>query len=167
MFDTGNILVGAGTLTIDGAAVGWTRNGVTLSNKPEVFIVEDVDQVVGGVKAVRTNEEITISTELVEATIESVKRAWAINTAIDLATPDHKKLKFGGDPVMPEHEVVFSGIAPNDKLRTVTFWRVVGMDFGDIVNAKGDETTIPVTFRALLDMTRPVGEQIGEFDDEI
>jgi len=168
MFDVGNILVGPGTLVLDGSALGWTRNGVHLSDEVEHFIVEDVDQVPGAFAAIKTNETVTVSTELVEATLENIKKGWGVDTAIDLVTsPGHALLKFGGDTAVPEHQLVFQGIAPNGKARTVTFFRAISVDFGEIVAAKADETVIPVTFRILLDMTKAEGERLGEFDDEL
>jgi len=166
-FDCGNILVGSGTLTLDGDALGFTRNGVTLNVDEEAFMVRDIDQLVGPVTSVKTDETFTIATELVEATLENIKRGWGVNTAIDTGTAGKKILRMGGDKTMPQHQIVFSGIAPNGKQRQVTFFKVVSVDYGEVVAAKGDETVVPVTFQALLDCTKPVGEQIGLIDDEI
>ena len=91
-FDCGNILVGSGTLTLDGDALGFTRNGVTLNVDEESFMVRDIDQLVGPVTSVKTDETFTIATELVEATLENIKRGWGIDTTIDTATPNKKIL---------------------------------------------------------------------------
>jgi len=167
-FDVGAVLVGSGTLTLDGNALGWTRNGVTLNIDEEAFFVEDIDQLVGAIKAVKTNETVTVATELVEATLANIKRGWGVDTAIDTGTPNKEILKFGGDLTMPEHTLVFSGIAPGtNKARQITLHKVVSVDYGEIAAMKGDETVVPVTFRALLDTTLPVGEQVGIIDDDI
>lgn len=165
--EVGNILIGAGTLTIDQVGLGYTRGGVSFGVDVDIHVVEDLDQVVGGVKARKVNEVYTISTELVELSIENIKTAWGIDSAIDLATQGHKKLPFGGSFNVPEHKLTFYGEAPNGKKRTVTFHKVISVDYGEQSYVKDDESVIPVTFRALLDLSKEEGKQIGEFDDEV
>ncbi len=162
--DKKNILIGAGTLVVDDTDVGYTRGGITIAKDGE-FLDVHPDQVTYPILTQKTSESYQVSTELLEVTLENLKLAWGEAGEINGTT-----LSLGSSEVdVTEHKVVFNGRAPkgasgNYGDRTVTFHRVVTMDYGDVEHQRDGESVIPVTFTALYDEDE--GE-IGEIEDDI
>jgi len=73
--DTTNIIIGAGMLTIDGQEVGATRDGVTMGRTVGFYDVT-CDQANGVIKKHMTSQTRTLSTSLLEGTLENLKLAW-------------------------------------------------------------------------------------------
>ncbi len=160
-----NILIGAGTLVIGDTDVGYTRGGITISKDGDFLNVEP-DQVLYPVITQKTTESYQVSTELLEVTLANLKLAWGESAAIG----GGPSLSLGAPEVdVSEYTLVFNGRAPkgasgNYGDRTVTFHRVVTMDYGDIEHTRDGETVIPVTFTALYDVSE--GE-VGNIEDDI
>jgi hypothetical protein len=114
----------------------------------------------GASEVIKRSEEFYISTAMVEHTLKNLKRAWGINEQIAYATATnaHDRLYFGGSTTVPIHRLKF--VAKQSTMVAV-FYRVVAVDFGEIAYAKNSDTLMPVTFRALLDTSQSVGQQIG------
>lgn len=155
-YNKANVLVGAATIFIDDTNLGWTSGGVTIEHSSEFYNVE-VDQDQFPVKSFRTKESFKIKTNLVENTLENLKIAWGIDSAIDLTTtPGSRRLVMGGSSAeAPEHTLDIYGNAPGTpaRQRKVHFYRVVAIEFGSLVIEKNKEQVIPVTFEAMLDST--------------
>ncbi len=168
VYNNKNVLIGAGTLWVNGANMGWTKDGVEIEHTGEFYFVE-VDQEPSPVKGAQIGEGYKIKTNLVELTLENLKIAWGIDNEIDdTGTAGRRILKFGGASTdLVEKELVVKGKAPGtDRERTITFYKVISVDFGTMVMNKNAEAVTPVTFQALIDSSKPAGEQIGEFSDQ-
>lgn len=167
-YDKINILVGAATIYVDDANLGWTSGGVTLEHSSEFYNVE-VDQDQYPVKSFRTKEGFKIKTNLSENTLENLKIAWGITSAIDTTTTAGKRrLVLGGsDAEATEHTLDVYGNAPGfpggTRQRKIHFYRVVSIEFGNLVIEKNKEQVIPVTFEALLDSTY---DAVGYVEDQ-
>jgi len=164
-----NILLGAGTLKVDGVEIGFTEGGVTLSLTKDWYDVE-ADQEVGILDKKEIREVCNIVTNLLEATLENIKIVWGISSPIE--TPSGKKiLSFGGlsSPydMAPEHVLEFNGVAPNKKNRKFTVYRAVSIEAGEHAYLKGEKTVIPVTFQCLMDTDKPKGRRYGYYEDTV
>jgi hypothetical protein len=156
-----NIISGAATISVDGSDIGYTRNGVTLEMNADIEVVESVSSSASAVKAIKKNEAFYVVTNLAEATLENLKIAWGINTAIASET-----LHFGGDPTVPEHTLVIVGeAAGSNTTRTVTFYKAISVEYSGTTYRKDDILYIPVRFRVLLDKSKDAGKQLGYIVD--
>jgi len=167
-YDKINVLVGAATIYIDDANLGWTSDGVTIEHASEFYNVE-VDQDQFPVKTFRTKESFKVKTNLVEQTLENLKIAWGIDTSIDTSTtPGSRRLVLGGtDAEQPEHTLTIYGNAPaypgGSRQRKIHFYRVVAVEFGSLTIQKNKEQVIPATFECLLDSTY---DAVGYVEDQ-
>jgi len=154
-----NILVGAASLLVGATAeaatdIGYTRDGVTLT-KAGTFLEIIPDQVVNPVIIQKIGETYTITTNLLESTLDNLKLAWG--EAGDVVAG---KLSLGIEATnLVEKVLLFYGLAPKTTdtgdygERKITFYKVVSMDYGAMVSNRASENVIPVTFRALYDET--------------
>lgn len=167
-YDKVNVLVGAATLFIDSNNLGWTSEGVTLEHSSEFYNVE-VDQDQYPVKSFRTKESFKIKTNLSENTLENLKIAWGIDSAIDTTTTaGSRRLVLGGSSAEAvEHTLDVYGNAPGSpgitRQRKIHFYRVVSVEFGSLVIQKNKEQVIPVTFEALLSSAE---DAVGYIEDQ-
>ncbi len=173
IYNSINVLIGAATMWIDGANMGWTRDGLTIEHASENYFVE-VDQVLNPVKGSKIKETFRIKTNLVELTLENLKIIWGIADNIDDTTyPGFRNLGFGGDSgALTEHVLEVRGVAPGDgiedsRTRYVHFWKVISVEFGEMTFNKNSESIVPVTFEALLDSTQVVNRQMGYIRDDV
>jgi len=147
-----NLFVGSCELYIDDEWVGWTRGGIrmrvnkSLWGRPSFYGL-GVDEIV------KQSEDYYISTILVETTMLNVRRAWGINE-----TPSGFRTDFGGSITIPVHTLRFIA---RDGFFEGYFYKAVAVDFGEISFSKTSDASIPVTFRAILDVSKEVGAQIG------
>ena len=164
-----NIVVGAGTLKVDGVEVGFTEGGVTLTKEGEPYDVT-ADQEVGVLDVKEISQEYTVETNLLEATLENLKIVWGIESPIE--TPSGKRvLSFGGlsgpNSYPPEHTLEFNGIGPEKKPRKYVVYRAVSVGESAHSYLKGEKTVIPVTFRCLVDTDKPRGRRVGYWEDTL
>jgi len=152
-----NILVGSASLLVGASAllatdIGYTRDGVTLT-KAGTFLEVTPDQVVNPVIIQKTGETYTITTNLMESTLDNIKLAWG-----EHGTVASSSLSLGIEATSLEEKVLlFYGLAPKTTdagtygERKITFYKVVSMDYGAMTSNRAAENIIPVTFRALYD----------------
>ena len=167
-----NVLVGAGVLKVgaDEASavdVGYTSDGVTISFARDYYDVE-VDQSINIIKKAKIKEIVTLTTNLVEASLENLKTVLDIGNAIEDITgpPDYKKLSFGGDAGIGALTLVFSGTAPTGKERKFVAYKAISVEAGEHSYKKDDKTIIPVKFELVADTSKADGEQLGYYQDE-
>jgi len=161
MFSATNVLSGYANISVDSTPVGYTQNGVTLEMNADIEVVESVSSEATAVKAIKRNEKFFVVTNLAEATLENLKIAWGIDTAIAANT-----LHFGGDSTVPEHTLVVTGEASGSKTtRTVTFYKAISIEYSGTTYKKDDIVYIPVRFRILLDKSKDAGKQLGSIVD--
>jgi len=160
-----NIIVGAGELEVDGVNVGFTNDGVTFSYERTTLEVAP-DQVVCAVKYKRTGEVLTITTNLLEATLSNLKLVWDVSGTVESGSGT-SELKFGCESPceQPEHSLWFSGPGPNCKTRYIEIYKAFSVEAGEHSYKKDDMTVIPVVFKAVADMTKDAGERFGRILD--
>jgi len=158
-----NILVGIGTVAVDGIDIGGTEGGVTVEKAVEVY-EKEVDQLLDATDIVPTKWTLHAETQLAEATLANLKLAWNEKAAI---TEDANKrsLPIGLRQDFPEHVLVFKGKSPEGKDRTYTVWRAIQAEASSHALQKGEKVVFPVKFRCLPDMARSLEEQYGLVED--
>jgi len=158
-----NILVGVGTVAVDGIDIGATEGGVTMEKAVEVY-EKEVDQLLDATDLVPTKFSVTVETQLAEATLANLKLAWNEKAAI---TEDANKrsLPIGLRQDLPEHVLVFKGKSPEGKDRTYTVYRAIQAESSGHGLKKNEKVVFPVKFRCLPDIARPLEEQYGLVED--
>jgi hypothetical protein len=170
--DAYTILAGVGTLYIGAAnlaapatvattpGAGWTTLGetdggvkITKTQSIEAFTS---DQRTGKVKAVRTEEGITVETNLVEATLEnlaSVINGTVTDTAAGVGTIGTRALKLHAGATVTEYALLFRGKSPYGNFPG-QFYIPRGYMDDDVETefVKDGMTLIPVKFEALEDL---------------
>ena len=165
MGDTGNILIGAGTVSIAGVDVGFTSGGVRLRLLRDTWLRPSPSGL-GYSEVVKLNESFMIVTQLSEATITNIKRAWDIQIS-DLQESGYSSFRFGGHSDVTVNTLTFYGKAPgSNKKREVGFYRCSAVEFGDLIMRRGQETVVPTTFQILADSTKDNRYSMGYIKDE-
>jgi hypothetical protein len=162
MYTRADIFTGGADVYVDNQNIGWTRGGVRIRVNKSMWFRPSFSGL-GADSVVKQSEEFYISTVLVESTIGNLRKAWGIYEGVaELSgSSDRQRLDFGGSTGIWAHSLKF--IARSRTL-AIGFYKVVAVDFGEITYGKNGDASIPVTFRALLDTTRAVGQQIGYFE---
>lgn len=168
-YNSQNVLVGLGTLKVDGTSIGYTSGGVTISLATD-RTDKEVDQSFAAVGIIKVRESFTLKTNLAEATLENLKLIWEqaasiVVTGAGIGVPPKRKLKWGQAPAIIEHTLEFVGRSPEGYTRTFSVFKAVVFEVGDLPHQKDAITTIPVTFRILPDVSKPAGEEYGEIID--
>lgn len=165
-YNSQNVLVGVGTIKIDGVSLGYTQGGVVLTAKAD-RVDKEVDQSYAPVGILKVRETFGVKTELAEATLENLKLVWEQTASIDVVTgpPDTRTLKWGMNSSVIEHTLTFKGKSPQGYDRTFDVFKAVVFEVGDINHKKDSISLIPVTFRILPDVTKPAGEEYGSIED--
>lgn len=130
--------------------VGGTTGGVRLAADREFFRL-DVDQKIGRVGSVPTQEDYAVSTSLAEATLANY--ALAVNAADDavVAGTGIETLDLGGtDPGSePNYRaLIIDGRAPGGLRRRIIVRRVLSTASVEAAMEKGGQTVYPVTWTA-------------------
>jgi|GEM_PF-2102958 hypothetical protein len=177
------LLVGTGTLYIGAASLaapavnaapgtGWTALGETDGgvkiNKTQNIEAFGSDQRTGKVKAVRTEEGITIETNLQESTLENLANViggTVTDTAPGSGTIGIRTLKPHAGAIVTEYALLFRGVSAYGDFPAQYY--VPRGYFGDDVEmefTKDGKTLIPVKFEALEDLTAATeSERFGLF----
>ena len=156
--------------------IGFTKTGIniTRNNAEEDF---DVDQVSGSIRRRPTNWEMSVGTQLAEATLETFALAWElgpVTTAVK--TPpllNERKVGLGAPQSYTERliAVLFqfpaerSGTAPGTAalIRAWVFGRCnrAAQESGMTLQKTGEQVSLPVRWNAQADTSKPVDEQFG------
>jgi len=177
------ILVGVGKLYIAEAGTSkpaldatpgasWTDLGetddgvkVTKTQNIETFTT---DQRTGKVKAVRTEEGLTIETNLTAATLENLARAiggTVTDTAPGSGTIGYRSLTLHAGATVQEFALLFRGSSPYGNYPAQFYVpRAFINDDIEMEYKKDDKTLIPIKFEALESLTAAEGEQFGVYE---
>jgi len=165
MGNPANIVKGPALLYIDGSDVGYTSGGVRLGVVKDLWSRPSMDGV-GASEAVILDQKFLVSTHLAELTLTNLKRAWGMQTS-DAVASDGTKFYFGGGSDITYHTLEVRGNAPGtNNARRVHLYRVFATQFGQLVEQRGKEVLAPVSFEALLDITKNPKAQLGYIYDE-
>lgn len=148
------LLTGTGVTFRD---VGFTQEGVEVNYQPDFGEVE-VDQYLDAAKLFKQKMTVTVSTTMVEATLENLMIVWD-QQANTLSTPSgYKELyltpgSLGDLPV--ERVLAFAGQAPlvagAARQRLYVATRAVSMEASSHAQRRNEATVFPVNFRLLPD----------------
>lgn len=157
----GSTSTGVGTLVTNWKEVGYTQDGLELATDPSWGEVE-VDQLLDSAKIFKDGMTLSISTTMVEATLENLLIAWgqAATSLSSVVTGDTgaKELHIEGGNLGEaplERGLVAIGNAPENASgnayneRIYQAYRVLSVEATSITNSRSEAATIPVTFRAL------------------
>jgi len=156
---TANILLGSGTfswygLNITGTpSTGWHdvggfRDGVTMAFEEDQVLVEG--QAGGAVKALRGRMGITVTTNLLESTLDSLMVSlYGSGTNTDVVTAGTSIEFLVADPVPVPIKFVAASSIGADGLTTYNFSSAVPQLGQDVSYTKDAETIFPVTFTCL------------------
>jgi len=159
MYSLTDIIIGPADIYVDNQNVGWTKAGVRIRVNKSMWFRPSFDGL-GVSEVVKQTEDFYISTVLSEATLANLKRVWGLAETITNPndSSSYIRIDFGGGQTVPIHTLKFIA---RERTLQVIFHKVIAVDFGEIGYFRFSETVMPVTFRALLDITKDVGEQIG------
>lgn len=165
-YNAQNVLVGLGTIKVDGTSIGYTSGGVTLTATAN-RVDKEVDQSYAPIGILKVSESFGVKTNLAETTLENLKLVWEQTATITtvIGPPDTRTLKWGMNSSVIEHTLQFKGKSPQGYDRTFDLFKAVVFEAGDIDHKKDGITQIPVTFRILPDITKPAGEEYGTIED--
>lgn len=177
------LVLAAGATQYDAATgwddVGFTKTGIniTRNNAEEEF---DVDQVRGSIKRRPSNWEMSVGTQLAEATLETFALAWELpeDGSGDPDIADVTKV----DPQLDERQIGLSAptsyierkIAvvfqfPNDVIRMWYFRKGfhAPQESGFTLNKTGEQVSLPVRWNCLPDPDQPIDTQFGYITEQV
>lgn len=141
------------------AKTGWTDLGatktgiqITVNNAEETF---DVDQVLGEIDSAPTSWEVSVGTQLAEATLERMQVAWegSAITTDTTPTPDEKELGVGEPTTYTRRRLAVLFQKNSGLVRAFIFRKVQRMPQESSITFQktGEQISIPVRWRALAD----------------
>lgn len=152
---------GTGSAVTDWRNVGYTQDGLEISNDPSYGEVE-VDQLLDTPAMFKDGMTFSISTTFAEATLENLLIAWgqAASTLASTASDKTLTLKGGALGEAPiERGLIAIGNAPKAagqsayRERVYHAYNVLSVEGSGHTMARAEATVIPVTFRAMPDDT--------------
>jgi hypothetical protein len=162
--------------------IGFTKTGIniTRNNAEEDF---DVDQVSGSIRRRPTNWEMSVGTQLAEATLETFQLAWELGPLKTVTAAgaglDERHLGLGAPTSYNERliAVLFqfppepSGAAPATAavIRAWVFRRCLraAQESGMTLQKTGEQVSLPVRWNAQADSSVPIDEQFGEIFEQV
>jgi len=159
------ILVGAGTLKVDGVSLGYTEDGVTITNDRDYYDVE-ADQSINVLRKNKIKQVVTVATNILESTLAHLKIVWDEENSVE-ETEGYQRLSFGGGTTVAEHSLEFNGTRPDGKNRKFVAYKAVSVEGGEHSYKKGEKTLIPVMFHLIEDTTKEAGKRLGYYEDAV
>jgi hypothetical protein len=152
--DSNNILIGAATVSIDGADIGYTKGGTTVRYEPE-FIDVMADQAVGVVRKGRSLERMYVTTTMLEITLLNLRKSFmqpAANLSGSTLT-----IGYNDSCWVDEVALVLVGKGPSCGSRTFTFSKCVSFGTREYNMMREEETAFEVEFEVLKNSSGTFG----------
>jgi len=147
--NSNQIIVGPAQMFIDGVDVGFTTGGVTLRKATDWLDVE-ADQTKGVMRKEPTMERMFVSTTMLEATRDNMRRA--MNEAATQAWSGSALALGSPNPVAVEHTVTLIGTGPSGKTRTYVFTRAIASEEVEhMAGARDAVSSLPIGMELLKD----------------
>lgn len=154
------------------ADAGYTKTGININrnNAEEDF---DVDQVRGSLRRRPTNWEMSVGTQLAEATLETYGIAWELPdpALVTKTTPQLNERHQGlsAPTSLTERKVAVVFLFPDNILRAWWFRRGVraAQESGFTLNKTGEQVSLPMRWNCLTDSVKPVSSQFGEIWEQV
>lgn len=141
----------------EGGALAYTRGVQMIS----------IDEAIGPIDHFVDDEELTFEIAANEFTAKILQAAFGhgeITTTVPgTGVAGSDELKFGGAAINKQYKLVYTvprRANPNLNI-VITLHRVVGVSEVESGFTKTGKTSIPLQFRALMDLSKPKGEQLG------
>ena len=172
-----NIHVGAGTLTLnpDSSPVSFesTQDGATLSYSAEIEPI-NVDQVLSPVGYFVPGEECTFEMMVVESDATTLQYALgATDQSVTTQTADgsnkaYTEIKFGGNYTLTNYVLEYKARKRNQSncYAVIRLYIVNISPNLEAVYKKDGITVYKLTFKAVADTTKSVGQQLGYYRNE-
>lgn len=172
-------------LVLPWTEIGFTKTGIniTRNNAEEEF---DVDQVTGGIRRRPTNWEMSVGTQLAEATLETFQLAWElgpITTAAGTAPAlDERHVGLSAPTTYAERLIAVLFQFPPEPsggttaapasaamIRAWVFRRCykAAAESGMTLQKTGEQVSLPVRWNAQADSSQPVDSQFGEIFEQV
>jgi hypothetical protein len=174
------IVLAAGATQYDAVTgwqdVGFTRTGinVTRNNAEEEF---DVDQIRGSIRRRPTNWEMSVGTQLAEATLETFALAWelpqsgagsaAVVTKVEPQL-DETHIGLSAPTTYTERRVAVLFQFPDGIIRAWVFRRAfrAPQETGFTLNKTGEQVSLPIRWNCMADADSPIESQFGEIFEQ-
>jgi len=147
MGNTSNIVIGSGTIALASVDLGFTKDGIAVSNERE-YVDIMADQLVGLAKKAKSMERMIVRTTLLETTLANMYSAWDLPSG---------SLGAGFGSSVNEKTLVVTGPAPSDATRTFSFSRVVSIGNSELMYGREEESALEVEFECLKDSSGKFG----------
>lgn len=152
--------------------VGFTKTGIniTRNNSEETF---DVDQVRSAIKRRPGDWEMSIGTQLAEASLETFQTAWELGaiTAVTKTDPqlNERHLGLSAPTTYAEKQVVVLFQFDSGLIRAWVFRRCVraAQESGLTLQKTGEQVSLPTRWNALADSEQPVSSQFGAIIEQV
>jgi len=149
--DTGQILQGAGKITLDGVDLQSFRDGVVLSYNENMAQTES-DYGLGPIDTEVMTTELTVSTVLEQSSARNLCIALGANTSSSSSSSSSILFDFGPEMGITMKELIVTGMSAEDKTkgRRVTFHRVARVGQMSSTFKRGTALLLPVQFKVFL-----------------
>ena len=152
--------------------VGFTKTGININrnNAEEDF---DVDQVRGSILRRPTNWEMSIGTQLAEASLETFALAWELGPVTDVTktAPQLAERHVGLSAPVAYVERLVAVLFQFDSglIRAWVFRRCIraAQESGMTLQKTGEQVSLPVRWNALADSSQPIDSQFGEIFEQV
>jgi len=152
-----NIIIGAAVVYINGADLGYTKNGQTVRYKPE-FVTVVADQANGTVRKGRSQESMFVRFTLLEVSLEQLRIAMMQPTSNLVAPYTTLVLGYNDACFTDEVEIELVGSGPDCGVRTWNFPTCVITDAERMYEMKRDqEVMFEMEFEVLKDTSGNFG----------
>lgn len=136
--------------------LGATKGGVQVSfnNSEDLFTV---DQIIGEIDSLPSGAQMSVQTQLAEATADHLSLAWegtSVTTNSGATGGSEKNVSFGPFESYTRRRLAVGQRRPSSGKLRLTVFRKVQRSAAEstlTANSTGDQTTIPITFRVLPD----------------
>ena len=175
--DTGNLILGTGSLFINDIEVGYLKGDVEFAYTREKLDFKP-SGTLGPVAQFVISENCELRASEAEFKIENLRQALGVSTSVDSFTgsPSYNPASFSGDgasvfdyltfggsnTIVDDLAIRFEHVRPNSvKKIVVILYQAVSLSDFNLAFHEEDFNLIDVAFRGLADDSRPVGDQIG------
>lgn len=152
--------------------VGFTKTGIniTRNNAEETF---DVDQVQADIMRRPSNWEMTIGTQLAEASLETFQLAWELGaiSSVTKTAPQLNERHVGLSAPTSYNEYIVAVLYqfPDGTIRMWLFRRCIraSQESALTLQKTGEQVSLPARWNALTDPAMPVASQFGEIFEQV
>lgn len=152
--------------------VGFTKTGIniTRNNAEEDF---DVDQQQGSIKRRPSNWEMSVGTQLAEASFETFQTAWELGPISAVAKPTgqlaERHMGLSAPVAYAEKMVVVLFQFPDGTIRAWIFRKCVraAQESGMTLQKTGEQVSLPMRWNALTDSNATVETQFGLMIEQV